>query len=630
MKREHNGVRAVDLAPRRTRLRWAAIRMVRTPAWALALVLATGSAQALVWPDVAARAQRDLASTDVGTRRAAVERLGHLSETEAGPLVLAALADADDSVRIAAADAAIALHLRGATDAAKSWLSSPNPKLRSKACELAETFPNPRTIAGLARALGDSDATVRATAADALGHQRADESVPPLLGRLDDPAPNVRVSAIDALARLRDGRAALPLSAKVEDSPLDVRTAAIKALGALGNLRVVPVLTSALRDTNGDVQRAALRALGRLRAADAVEPFEPLSADRSPETRLAATRALGAIGSPAAVRALVGMLGQGDDGVGPLERSPVRDALVDCGAAAIGAAAEVLEAPRNASAAASAAWVLGALGAHDHARDIVASMRRGVLSAIAALHALAGAGTPSEVAVLLEYASSPIPAVRDQALSAVGALLDPLRPDGRAVEPLATALVESDTTPQQKVQIATLLGRTGAARAAPLLVDLVRARGTELELAAIDALGMLGPTDGEKVLLQTLMDSDPALRLHAASALALAGSQHAREVLLDRLDHDEEVDRESVLIALGGVLARYPDERAVSRLAAWLPPLGRRGTRRGDPGDRSRPPSLRRSCAWVADIVAGPRRPSKRHGAARHASGLRLRGRVDA
>jgi HEAT repeat protein len=546
--------------------------MVKTCASVLLVfVLGSHTAHALVWPDVAARTERDLSSPDSATRRAAAERLSKLPETLAAPLALGALRDVDDSVRIAAADAVIRLQVREANEAVLSWLNAPDPRLRAKACEVTGNLPDVHAIAGLARALGDSDVSVRTAAADALGHQRSDEAVPPLLGRLDDQAPIVRVSAIQALARLHDSRAVLPLSAKVQDSSVDVREAAILALGTLHDQRASPVLALALRDSNADVQRAALRALGRLRAADAVDTIAPFATDHSAATRSAAIRALGAIASPSAVRALVGMLGVGDDNVGPLERSPVRDSLVDCGAAATGDLAAVLDAPPDPSAAASAAWVLGALGAHAQAKNIVSSLRRGLLPVVAALHALAGAGTPDEVAVLLEFVSSTSPAVRDQALLAAAALLDPSRPDGRAVEPLAAALVEPSTTPKEQAKLARLIGRTGATRAAPLLGDLVRAKNPELQLAAVDALGMLGPNGAENALLQVMDSPDPVLRLHAATSLALAGSAHARDTLLDRLEHGDEVDRESVLVALGGVLSRTADEHAVRRLAAWLP-----------------------------------------------------------
>ena len=170
--------------------------------------------------------------------------------------------------------------------------------------------------------------------------------------------------------------------------------------------------------------------------------------------------------------------------------------------------------------------MLGALRATGEGPAIVAAMRRGVLPAAAALHALVGAGTPGEVPVVLEFVADPSPVVRDEALAAAAALLDPRRPDGRAVEPLAAALRDPRPAPPQRARMAMLLGRTGAARAAPLLVELARAQDASLRLAAIDALAVLGPSDdpaAEDALLRALAASDAVLRLHAALALAQAG-----------------------------------------------------------------------------------------------------------
>ncbi len=118
--------------------------------------------------------------------------------------------------------------------------------------------------------------------------------------------------------------------------------------------------------------------------------------------------------------------------------------------------------------------------------------------------------------------------------------------------------------------MAALLGKTGAARAAPLLVELTRAQDMALRLSAIDALTTLGDPGSEDALLEALASSDAVLRLHAAQALAQAGRERAREVLLARLDGGDEVDRAAVLVALGGVLARVPTDAAIRRLASAL------------------------------------------------------------
>jgi HEAT repeat protein len=539
---------------------------------AAALALAPGSARALVWPDVAERIERDLQAADAATRRGAARELSQLGPSRGGPLALQALGDPDDDVKLAAAEAAIRLRTADATDAVAAWLNAPDPRLRRKACDVARALPSPRVVAPLARTLGDPDAEVRAAAAEALGRQASADAVPPLLGRLDDGSPPVRVHIVAALARLGDPRAVVPLVGKVQDSSPEVREGVVRALGDLGDPRASPALVLALRDQNTDVRRDALGALGRLRATDAIDAIAPFVTDRTPALRLAALAALGRIATPDALRVLVQALGAADGG-GPLDRAPVCDALVAGGAASIPPLHALLAGSPSPSAASSAAWVLGALHATAEGPTIVAAMRHGTLPAASALHALVGAGTPAEVPVVLEFVADPSPVVREEALDAAAALLDPHHPDGRAVEPLAAALRDIRPSPAERAKMAALLGRTGAARAAPVLVELTRAHDTDLRLAAIDALGTLGPAEGigtDDALLDALSSADPAVRLRAAIALEDAGGARAREALLARLDGGDEVDRAAVLTALGGVLARAPSDAAITRLGAAL------------------------------------------------------------
>jgi HEAT repeat protein len=551
----------------------------------VALALAVSSpARAFVWPDVAERVEHDLSAADPATRRAAARDLATLGANRGAPLALRALVDPDAEVRLAAADAAIRLRAAGATDVVAGWLNAPDARLRRKACEVARALPSPRAVAPLARTLGDPDADVRLGAADALGHQASGDAVPPLLGRLDDPAPAVRIQIVASLARLGDARAVVPLVGKVQDSSPEVREAVARALGDLGDARASSALVLALRDANADVRRDTLAALGRMRAADSVDAIAPFVQDRAPSLRMAAIAALGRISSPDAVRILVAALGSGDDSGATLERTPVRDALVAAGPAAVPPVRAVLAGSPSAAAATSAAWVLGELHARGEAASIVAAMRRGTLPTAAALHALAGAGNPAEVPVVLEFVADPSPVVRGEAIGAAAALLDPNRPDGRAVEPLAAVLRDARPSAAERARVARLLGRTGAPRAAPLLVELLRARDATLRLAAIDALGTLGPgpatgpaassPSGEAAvddaLLEALGSPEPAVRLHSAMALAESGGTRARDALLGRLDGGDEVDRAAVLTALGGVLTRSPSDGAVAKLGDAL------------------------------------------------------------
>ena len=546
------------------------------PVLALLVTLAP-PAHALVWPDVPQRIERALHSTDPAARRAAALELPKLDLAQATPLLDLAFADADVEVRLAAADAAVRLRWKPAIEAVLPWLTDREPRLRAKACEVARALPSPRAVPPLGRALSDADPAVRAAAAEALGEQASPDAVPPLLGKLDDPLPPVRIQVVRALAHLRDGRAVVPLVGKVQDSVSEVRREVARALGDLGDVRASQALLLQLRDNISEVRLEALRSLGRLRASDAVDAIAPLAAEHTPAVRQTALEALGRIGSPESIKVLVGMLGQGDDGSGSLEHTPVRDAIVSAGKPAIGQLLAVLREPTvNTTTATSDAWVLGEIGAAPGERvveTIVAAMRRGVLPPAAAMRALGRIGDPSAVPVVLEFALDASPQVRQEALDAAARLLDPDKPDGRVVEPLVAALRDPRLQSSERARVATLLGRTGAARAAAPLVSLASAKDPTLRLAAIDALGVLGSaTDAatsatrDAVLVPLVADADAELRLHAALALSRAGGPAAEAKLFEKLAASEETDRSAVLTALAGVLSRSATPDAVKRL----------------------------------------------------------------
>ena len=541
--------------------------------WSLAFAVGlAGSAQALTWPDVPERIEKNLSSTDPGTRRAAAVELATLGEVRAAPLVLKALTDPDLEVRIAAADAAIRLNVRDATQAVIPWLGDRETRLRQKACDVARAMPDDRVVPQIARALGDNEPLVRSAAAEALAMSISPEAVPALLGKLDDQAVPVRIAIVRALARIGDKRAVVPLVGKVQDSVSDVRREVARALGDLGDTRASQAVLLQLRDNMPEVRVDALAALGRLHAADAVDAIAPLATDRSPALRQAAIGALGRIGTPEAVRVLASTLGSGDDAGGALESTPAREALVIAGPAAIAAMRDLLSSPVSQATATSAAWVLGQLHATTAANAIVAAMRRGTLPVAPALHALALAGGNDTLPVVLEFIGDPNPTTRAEAARAAGIILDPTKPDGRAVEPIEAALRDARLTTDERAVLAGLLGRTGAPRAAFTLASLTKSHDAALKLAAVDALGSIGTGAAPQsaALIELLADTDAPLRLRAAIALGLIGDATARDALLARLDTSEELDRAAVLTALAGILAREPSDPAVAKLSAAL------------------------------------------------------------
>ena len=79
-------------------------------------------------------------------------------------------------------------------------------------------------------------------------------------------------------------------------------------------------------------------------------------------------------------------------------------------------------------------------------------------------------------------------------MEAAAALLDPVEPDGRAVEPILRALDVAHGRRSERIALAVLLGRTGVPRAAPILVAMGRDTADPgTRFAAIQALGSLDP-----------------------------------------------------------------------------------------------------------------------------------------
>ena len=538
---------------------------------ALSVLVLSAPAAALVWPDVVEEVQAGLNAPAMQTRRAAAERIASLGPAVALPLIYKALGDPETEVRVAAAQSAIRLHASEVTELVVPWLRERDVRLRVAACEVARAMPHPKAIPELGRALGDTESPlVRAAAAEALGAAQNAEAAAPLLGRLDDASPNVRMQVARALARLHDPRAVVPLVGKAQDSAPEVRQAVARALGDLGDARAGQTLVQLLRDPVLDVKLEALAAIGRMRADSAVPTLAPLAADRTSSIRSAAITALGRIGSKEAVRVLVALLGQGDDATGSLDRTPVREALVAAGEVAIPELGAALDGSTGNARAASAAWVLGELHARNEAPRIIAALRRGSISSAAALHALAGCGSAESVPVVLEYLADPSPAARAEAMGATAALLDPTKPDGRAVEPLVAALRARGLADAERATLARLLGRTGALRAAPSLVSLLGAREPSLRLSAIVALGQLGTGGADDALLPLLREADAEVRLRTAVALSKAGGERAREALLGWIDGGDGIDRAAVVTALSGVLARVPSPAAIERVRGSL------------------------------------------------------------
>jgi HEAT repeat protein len=141
--------------------------------------------------------------------------------------------------------------------------------------------PLPVGIRALLAALADADATVRWEAVKALIALGDKRIVPPLIVLAQGAgASEQRAAAVYALGFLYDSRALAPLLQVLRDSQEDaqVRGHAAEALAYIGQRRAVPALIAALDDPSPEVRLWSAFALGELGDRRAVAPLERLAA----------------------------------------------------------------------------------------------------------------------------------------------------------------------------------------------------------------------------------------------------------------------------------------------------------------------------------------------------------------
>ena len=219
---------------------------------------------------VTAELRAALGADRPGTRRLAVELLGHLDERAGLEAATAALADRDATVRATALRSLAALDLSAAATGARALADDLEPRVRAEAAVALAAAGDPERAASIATALATSpvpgERVAGARAAACLGSG----AVGMLEAALGDESPAVRAEAATAFASLRDSgdsvergpaRILEALRGAIDDEAPAVRTAAARALARRpGGPRVA---ADVLQHGSERAQAAALLALGR-------------------------------------------------------------------------------------------------------------------------------------------------------------------------------------------------------------------------------------------------------------------------------------------------------------------------------------------------------------------------------
>jgi cellulose synthase operon protein C len=546
----------------------------------IALLLLCGLLVGFEWEGRLSHLRRDLDEGDAARRREVVRLLSSYAAPVVRDALLQALSDPDAGVRAEAAEAVGRVRLEDAVPRLLDWLGDPDADVRTGAAVALGRIGAARAVPPLVRLLGDARSDVRRAAVGALAAIGAPEVVVPLLGRLDDADTDVRVEAAEALGRIGDPQAVVPLVGRLRDDAPEVRRAVYAALGRIGSPRAVAALQPGLRDPTPEVRLAAIGALGRIGQPDTAESLAPLAEDADHRVARAAVTALGSLGGATAVDAIIASVERRET------RETATSILVRLASATppgpegsphalVSRLSNAFDRATSDAHATALAEVLLRLAPVTSIEGAAPALLRGLSAgqgkAHTLLRALGATGSTRALVPLLEHVGSESGATQKAALDALDLLFERVPPDGRAADPLLSAV--GHTGPSALPQLLRLLGRVRAARAVPTLRDLLSHKSPAVRLAAVEALGHIGDPQAASALMPLLDDPDGRTRFEAARALQSAASADTVRALLERVGSRAPHDRHAALVALGGALGRL---HAAKGLPAPLPEQARR------------------------------------------------------
>lgn len=193
----------------------------------------------------------------------AFEALGKIGASQAAPLLLKGLQDADFFIRANSALALGAIGHKPARQALRKLRDDKNYLVRIFAVQSLLILGEADMEKELLNFLNHADAQVRANTAGPLGYFR-DRYAAELLGLLEDKDDAVRIKAIEQLGNLKYQPASPLILRFIEDQNTLVRQAACAALGRLGAKEAVPALQKSLDDSDSWVRSCAFEALALL------------------------------------------------------------------------------------------------------------------------------------------------------------------------------------------------------------------------------------------------------------------------------------------------------------------------------------------------------------------------------
>ena len=531
-------------AARRLKAAYIASSSAGARVWILRAIVAIGSREAIEICRVA------LKSADVEQRRVAAMALSRYGKSETLSLLLSAIEDKDETVRVcviqalgrfksktllpqlvkvarsdtswrvrrAAIRALIEIDPKQALPLVSSSLRDGREEVRVATARAMASMLDPRFASALATALADKSAKVRHHAARGLALSATAAEVPALEQALTSvPDPGTRSYIVRALARVGAPSGIPGLTQAMSDRHHSVRSTAASLAGALKLSNLVPPLCKLLQDSNDAVRLSAAEALGKIGDPRAVEPLWQLIGRGSDPVRRSALEALGTIPGAAALgrlvtaakelsadRELISVVKILKTRVAPLG-IPGLVAIARRGSSAVRVSAiyalAVLGLDDNATVVLrsslgsrdsamrqAALWTIGRLVPEELERDLIAALPRekGKLRA-QMLAALAAYRTPAALKALLDAAAA------EQAGSSLTVVLNHLARmrDPGAEKVLFAAVGDSRQPGSTRGAVARVLPQLPGWKSVPVLAKLLSAKDADLRRHAAYSLGQI-------------------------------------------------------------------------------------------------------------------------------------------
>jgi len=440
-------------------------------------------------------------------------------------------------------------------------------------------------------ALASTDSlNVRVWSVQVLGKLGDRRAVPALLARIHDRADAFRMSVVNALGSLGDARAVRPLIDTIlrDPSPM-VRAQAAAALGRIRDAASLPLLVAALGDLEHWVRLRALEAIEAMAPSD-TSAIEVALDDQNREVRHRAALALERLGT---LDQAFADLGSDDE----LRWVAARDRLVAVGRAGLSERLTRHLEDSNPRVRARVVAVLGALEDRSHEGSLIkrlgdpdSAVRLAAIAALGTLGATAASSSPAHPSAARALVTTLRDGSPEERAGAVQALLGYDRAELAAIATELTPIVEHARDEVRAAAIQVLAMIPGEAIDRQLRVALSD-RFIDVRLTAMRALGKRRVTAAVDEIGDGLDAPIVPLQVAAADALGMIGGARAVQLLVTVMPRARGESRDAVCAALAGFGwdAAYPtfdvllasDEIGTRLGAVWT--LGKTGDPRAVP-----------------------------------------------